>query len=320
MKPKFLTENQLKVSYLLINQDVAGQRLDNFLTAKLKGVPKSRIYRMLRTGEVRVNKKRVKPFYRLQEKDSIRVPPVKLEQKAVTVSPSKATLTFLKSRILYEDDQLLVINKPSGISVHGGSTVRIGIIEALRKLYPKLPHLELVHRLDSDTSGCLILAKKRSILRELHLLLREGQIKKIYWALTRGQWKPAEYRVNAPLQKFHLKGGERIVKVYPEGKLSLTVFNPLEFYNCATLVEAYLYTGRTHQIRVHAQYSEHPIAGDERYGDNEFNRLLKKQGLKRLFLHAKIIEFTLPSNGKRIRIEAPLDEELKQILKKMEMV
>ena len=280
------------VQHLVIDEAFAGQRIDNFLMARLKGVPRSRVYRMVRGGEVRVNKKRVGPFYRLQEKDSVRVPPVHLAEKGAAVPPSEKTQIFLADRILYEDEQLLIINKPSGMSVHGGSTVRVGIIEALRAMYPKSPQLELAHRLDADTSGCLVLAKKRSTLRELHALLREGKMRKIYWALTQGQWRLGESRVEVPLQKHHLKGGERLVKVDPEGKASLTVFKPQEFYTEATLVEVFLYTGRTHQIRVHAQYAEHPIAGDERYGDKDFNHFMQKKGLKRLFLHAKSIEFT----------------------------
>ncbi|HSW71707.1 MAG TPA: 23S rRNA pseudouridine(955/2504/2580) synthase RluC [Gammaproteobacteria bacterium] len=320
MKQKPLNQKAAKraeVSYLTVDSAFAGQRIDNFLITRLKGVPKSRIYRMLR-GEVRVNKKRVEPSYRLQEKDSIRIPPVQMGEKAAIIPASEKTQAFLGSRILYEDEQLLIINKPSGMSVHGGSTVRVGVIEALRAKYPRLPQLELAHRLDADTSGCLILAKKRSVLRELHTLLREGQVRKIYWALTRGQWKPAERRIEAPLQKYHLKGGERIVRVHPEGKASLSVFRPLEFYNQATLVEVHLYTGRTHQIRVHAQYAEHPIAGDERYGDEAFNQKMQKQGLKRLFLHAKSIEFTLSGRGKPIYVEAPLDEDLQEVLKNLE--
>ncbi len=319
MKPKLVNEKAGKrepVHYLIVEEAFAGQRIDNFLMARLKGVPKSRIYRMLR-GEVRVNKKRVDPSYRIQEKDSIRIPPVHLGEKAAVVPPSEKTQAFLTSRILYEDEQLLILNKPTGMSVHGGSTVRVGIIEALKAQYPRLPQLELAHRLDSDTSGCLVMAKKRSVLRELHALLREGRVRKIYWALAQGQLTPAEHRIDAPLQKFHLKGGERLVKVHPEGKSSLTVFNPIEFYTQATLIEVHLYTGRTHQIRVHAQHIGHPLACDERYGDEGFNQYLHKLGLKRLFLHAKSIEFTLPASGKHIRVEAPLDDDLKEILKKL---
>lgn len=319
MKPKILNKNNdFKVSYLEVDQEFSGQRIDNYLMARLKGVPRSRVYRMLRGGEVRVNKKRVGPSYRVQEKDSIRVPPVNMGEKAKLSPPSENTQALLKGRILYEDDHLLIINKPSGMSVHGGSTVRVGIIEALKTMYPHSPNMELAHRLDSDTSGCLIIAKKRSALRELHALFREGGVRKIYLALTKGQWRPGEKRVDVPLLKHHLKGGERLVKVDEEGKASLTVFKPIEFYTTATLVEVRLYTGRTHQIRVHAQYLEHGLAGDERYGDPEFNQTMRKLGLKRLFLHAQSLEFVLPSSGKRIRVEAPLDEDLQELLKKGE--
>jgi len=323
MKPKSVAtkintkpSNSQPVHYLTVEEAFAGQRIDNFLMARLKGVPKSRIYRMLR-GEVRVNKKRVTPAYRIQANDSIRIPPLHLGEKAAQVPPSEKTRAFLMGRVLYEDEQLLILNKPSGMSVHGGSTVRVGIIEALKAAYPRLPQLELAHRLDSDTSGCLILAKKRSVLRELHMLLREGGIRKIYWALAEGQLTPAEHRVDAPLLKHHLKGGERLVKVHPEGKSSLTVFHPMEFYTHATLVEVHLYTGRTHQIRVHAQHIGHPLAGDERYGDTDFNQHMHKLGLKRLFLHAVSLEFTLPTNGKHILVKAPLEEDLKDLLKKL---
>ncbi len=302
------------IQYFVIDSAFAGQRIDNFLRTRLKAVPKSRIYRLLRK-EIRVNKKRVDPSYRLQEKDSIRIPPLYLGEKALKVSPSQQTQTFLKQRVLYEDESVLIINKPSGMSVHGGSTVRVGIIEALRACYPRLPQLELAHRLDSDTSGCLILAKKRSILRDLHAQLREGRVRKIYWALMKGS--PTACRIEAPLQKYHLKGGERIVKVHPEGKASLTVFKPIKGYAEATLMEIHLYTGRTHQIRVHAQHIQHPLAGDERYGDSAFNASLRQQGLKRLFLHAKSLEFTLTSSGKLISVEAPLDEALQVLLRKL---
>ena len=184
-------------------------------------------------------------------------------------------------------------------------------------MFPKLPHLELAHRLDSDTSGCLILAKKRSILKELHSLLREGAVSKIYWALTQGHWKTSELRVDVSLRKNQLSGGERIVRVDKTGKTSLTVFRPLETYADCMLVEATLHTGRTHQIRVHAQYRHHPIAGDEKYGDRDFNKLMRERGLKRLFLHAKHVEFTLPSTGERISVIAPLDQELEACLKTM---
>lgn len=303
------------VVYLTVEPDYADQRIDNFLVTKLKGVPKTRIYRILRKGEVRINKKRVAPSYRLQAGDLIRIPPIQLAEPASPKVPGRSLVNTLSNRILYQDNQLLIINKPTGIPVHGGSKVKIGIVEALRCMYPKLPHLELAHRLDADTSGCLILAKKRGILKELHELLRAGKMQKIYLALTKGHWKTTELRVEAPLQKNQLAGGERIVKVNREGKPSLTVFKTLQTFVDSTLVEVYLYTGRTHQIRVHAQYRHHPVAGDEKYGDKEFNKKVRDQGLKRLFLHAHSIEFTLPSTKQTIKVIAPLDADLEHYLK-----
>jgi 23S rRNA pseudouridine955/2504/2580 synthase len=307
------------VRYITIEPDYTDQRIDNFLVTKLKGVPKTRIYRILRKGEVRVNKKRVQPSYRLQAGDQVRLPPMQLEERAVPEAPSHSLMEVLASRILYEDKNLFIINKPSGIPVHGGSKVKIGIVEALRCMYPKLPHLELAHRLDADTSGCLVLAKKRGVLKELHALLREGKMTKIYLALTKGQWKPDELRVDAALQKNHLSSGERIVRVNKEGKLALTVFKTMQsFPNAnASLVEATLYTGRTHQIRVHAQYRGHPIACDEKYGDREFSKDMRQHGLKRLFLHAKLIEFHLASTGQDIKVTAPMDDELTGCIKSL---
>ncbi len=305
------------VQYVTIPSDLAEQRIDNFLINRLKGVPKAHIYRILRKGEVRVNKKRIKQTYRLQEGDQVRIPPLELEDKDTASTPSKQLIAFLAARILYEDDNLIIINKPAGISVHGGSGIKLGIVEALRAMYPKLT-LELVHRLDRDTSGCLILAKKRSILRELHALLREGHVKKIYHTLTKGHWKQSALRVEAALRKNQLSSGERIVRVHDEGKPCLTIFKPLVRYKYSTLMEALLETGRTHQIRVHAQFRGHQVAGDEKYGDKEFNKQMHQLGLKRLFLHAYFIEFTLPSTGQHIQMTAPLDDDLQACLKALE--
>jgi 23S rRNA pseudouridine955/2504/2580 synthase len=306
------------VQYIKISADYADQRIDNYLVTRLKGVPKSHVYRILRKGEVRVNKKRIQPSYRLQEGDEIRLPPVKLEDKPIPLTPNKHVVALLQERILYEDKGLLIINKPSGIPVHGGSGVGMGLIEILRIMYPKLPHLELAHRLDADTSGCLVLAKKRSILKEVHELLREGNVRKIYYALTLGHWKAAELRVEAALKKNHLASGERIVRVNnQEGKASITQFKVVNKFVDADLVEATLLTGRTHQIRVHAQFRHHPIAGDEKYGDREFNRKMRALGLKRLFLHAKSIEFVLPSTGQKVSVTAELDEDLRASLKQL---
>lgn len=305
------------VQYLTIEADFAGQRIDNFLLTKLKSLPKTRIYRLLRKGEIRVNKKRILPSYRLQAGDLLRLPPMDLAERSVPPTPSDSLTTLLAQRILHEDKNLLIINKPAGIPVHGGSQVKIGIVEALRCMYPQLRHLELAHRLDSDTSGCLILAKKRSILKELHELFRQGKVHKVYVALTKGHWKPEEYRVEVALQKNYLSNGERIVRANAEGKASLTIFKPLEVFAHATLVEATLHTGRTHQIRVHAQYRGHPIAGDEKYGEREFSKQMRVHGLKRLFLHAKRLEFMLPSLGELIQVSAPLEDELAECLKKL---
>lgn len=307
------------VQYFVVPEDNAGQRIDNFLMTRLKGVPKSRIYRILRKGEIRVNKKRVNASYRLIEGDSVRLPPVFLEEKAKQIPPSKDTQALLAGRILYEDENILIINKPSGMSVHAGSTVRVGVVEALKHMYPKLPNLELAHRLDSETSGCLVLAKRKRILRELHSLLREAKIVKIYWALTLGKWKDSELRVDLPLYKDYQDGGKHVVEVHQRGKSALTVFHTLKsFKREASFMEVKLFTGRTHQIRVHAQHQGHPVAGDDRYGDLEFNKLVKNLGLRRMFLHARSIDFTLPSLDQHIKVVAPLDTELEAVIKAFE--
>jgi len=306
------------VQYITVEDDFAGQRIDNFLVTRLKGMPKTRIYRLLRKGEVRVNKKRTQPSYRLQAGDQIRLPPMQLDERPVLAGPSKRSVALFSDRILFEDKGLLIINKPSGIPVHGGTGVSMGVVETLRTMYPKLPQLELVHRLDADTSGCLILAKKRSVLREIHQLLRDGAVHKVYLALTKGQWQTSELRVDVALRKNHLSSGERIVKVDPTGKESLTVFEPMQSYDDAMLVEATLHTGRTHQIRVHARHRYHPIAGDEKYGDREFNKKMREYGLKRLFLHSHLIEFTLPSTGQHVKVVAPLDTDLQTCLNQLE--
>ena len=313
-----LDKKKSQVQYITVDDAYEGQRIDNFLITKLKGMPKSHIYRILRKGEVRVNKKRISPFYRLKLGDSIRLPPVFLEERAGLAPPSKSTSALLMGRILYEDDHLLIINKPAGMSVHAGSTVRVGVVEALKHLYPKLPQLELAHRLDSETSGCLILAKKKRILRELHALLREGQVSKLYWTLTMGKWKDSSLRVELSLHKDYRDGGKHVVEVNKHGKTALTVFRPLKILDQASLMEVKLHTGRTHQIRVHAAHQGHPIAGDDRYGDPEFNKRARQLGLKRMFLHARSIDFTLPSLNQRITVVAPLDPELEQAIESFE--
>jgi 23S rRNA pseudouridine955/2504/2580 synthase len=305
------------VQYITIEDEYAGQRIDNYLVTRLKGVPKTHIYRILRKGEIRVNKKRAQPSYRVQAGDLVRLPPLQLDIPESLGTPSRYVVATLSDRILYEDKNFIIINKPSGMPVHGGTGVSMGVVEALRAMYPQVKTLELVHRLDAATSGCLVLAKKRSALREVHELMRNGQVHKVYFALTKGHWAPNELRVDVALRKNQLTSGERIVKVDPEGKPSLTVFRPLEQYAHAMLVEATLHTGRTHQIRVHARHRGHPLAGDEKYGDKEFNKEMRQHGLKRLFLHANLIEFTLPSLQQTIKVEAPLDAELLDCLKKL---
>lgn len=307
--------NPPAVRIVTISADEAGQRIDNFLRTQLKGVPKSMIYRILRKGEVRINKGRIKPEYKLEEGDEVRIPPVRVsERDDETVSPKLAKVAALADAILFEDDSILVMNKPSGTAVHGGSGLSFGVIEGLRALRPDARFLELVHRLDRDTSGILLVAKKRSALRSLHEQLREKGMQKDYLALVRGQW-PAHLKVvRAPLLKNILQSGERIVRVSSEGKPSETHFKVEERYAHATLVKASPVTGRTHQIRVHTLYAGHPIAFDDRYGEKEFDSQLAGTGLKRLFLHAAALRFTHPQSGEVMRVEAPLDEELKHCL------
>ncbi|HIF5500421.1 23S rRNA pseudouridine(955/2504/2580) synthase RluC [Pasteurella multocida] len=303
------------VKMLTISEDEAGQRIDNYLLAKLKGLPKSLIYRILRKGEVRVNKGRIKPEYKLQANDIVRVPPVRVSEKEqAPISTKLNKVSQLENQILFEDECLLVLNKPSGIAVHGGSGLSFGVIEALRTLRPDARFLELVHRLDRDTSGILLVAKKRSALRSLHEQLREKTVQKDYLALVRGQWQSHCKVVKAPLLKNELSSGERIVRVSEQGKPSETRFSIEERYEYATLVKASPVTGRTHQIRVHTQYAGHPIALDDKYGDKHFDEQMTQLGLTRLFLHAFSIRFEHPKTGETLRINAPLDPEMKKIL------
>lgn len=303
------------VTFVTITQDHENQRIDNFLLTHLKGIPKSRIYRLLRKGEVRVNKKRVKPEYKLIIGDEIRIPPVRMDEKEeVSLSPKLAKVASLFDQIIYEDDALLVLNKASGLAVHGGSGLSFGAIEGLRALKPELRYLELVHRLDRSTSGVLLFAKKRSALRALHEQLREKTIQKNYLALVKGKWASSCKVVQAPLLKNILQSGERIVKVNQAGKPSETRFQVLERFKHATLINASPITGRTHQIRVHTQYVDHPIAFDDRYGDRVFDESLAFTGLNRLFLHAHSIRFMHPLTHEMMMIDAPLDAILAQTL------
>ncbi len=314
------TEQKTGVRFVSISADQAGQRIDNFLLTRLKGAPRSLIYRILRKGEVRVNKGRIKPPYKLQAGDEVRIPPVRLSDKPQT-TPSRSAIDIIAENILYEDKRLLVLNKPSGFAVHGGSGLSYGIIEALRSLFPNAPYLELVHRLDRDTSGCLLIAKKRSMLRFLHEQLREHRLRKQYLTLVKGLWQNGKQTIKAPLLKNTLRSGERLVRVDDTGKIAISHFKPHITSSLASLMEVDLETGRTHQIRVHATHSGHPIAGDEKYGDADFNQTMRDYGLKRLFLHASKISFALsPDSEEIIEMEAPLETSLQNTLKQLDLI
>ncbi len=304
-----------QVRFVEVDDDQHGQRIDNFLITQLKGVPKSRIYRILRKGEVRVNKKRIKPTYRLQRGDQIRIPPIRLS--AATSPPQRNSVIWLEQAILHEDELVLVLNKPAGIAVHGGSGIHYGVIEALRALREEASRYELVHRLDRATSGLLLIAKRRSALRFLHEAMRSHQIEKQYLALLQGKMRKSK-TVLAPLKKQMLRSGERLVQVDPEGKSAESHFRPQLACSSATLAEVEIITGRTHQIRVHGAHINHPLAGDARYGDEQFNRQMKQLGLNRLFLHAHRISFPHPGDETTVRLEAPLPNELQQVLQQLE--
>lgn len=307
-----------KPYFIEIDEESAGQRIDNFLFARLKGVPKSHIYRLLRKGEVRVNGGRCQAERRLAVGEKVRVPPLRQAEREVREIPEVLIQQRLEGRIMHEDDDFMVINKPAGMAVHGGSGLSYGVIEGLRALRPQAKFLELVHRLDRETSGCLLIAKKRSALRHLHELFREGhQVKKIYVALLAGVWERKSLLVDAPLKKNILQSGERIVKVARDGKPAQTELRRLRKFANATLVEASLMTGRTHQIRVHALSIGHPIAGDERYGHEAANAEFRQTGLKRLFLHAAELAFAHPRGGHPFQIKAPLEPELQEFLDRL---
>lgn len=318
-----------KAQFVEIDDDMAGQRVDNFLLARLKGVPKSRIYRILRKGEVRVNKGRIRAEYRLKEGDLLRIPPVRMDEAGPKAKPGQGLVKLLEGSILLETDALMVVNKPAGLAVHGGSGVNLGLIEALRGMRPEARFLELVHRLDRGTSGCIMIAKKRSMLRHLQAQLREksqggsrgsgdhGDIAKVYHALVAGRWPNRRKRIQTPLERYELPSGDRIVKVSPQGKPSLTEFKVLERYRDATLIEARPITGRTHQIRVHAQSVGHPLVGDDKYGDDDFNKEMRSLGFKRLFLHAAALSFCLPGDELPHTVEAPLADDMQEALARL---
>src|SRR5262245_48966257 len=300
-----------RAAVVVIDEGRATQRVDNFLLRELKGVPRSHVYRLLRGGEVRVNSRRVEATYRLQTGDRVRIPPVRTSAAPARRPPAPRAPGF---PVVFEDDALLVIDKPAGVAVHGGSGVSFGVIEQLRAARPASRFLELVHRLDRETSGLLILAKNRSALVAMHEALREGRVVKRYLALVRGAWTRAARSVELPLRKRVTPSGARHVSVEKGGQSSRTEFRLVERCGGSSLVEATLATGRTHQIRVHLAHLGFPILGDERYGDFELNKALAKRGLKRMFLHARALAFDHPSGAGRIELEAALPAELERFL------
>jgi 23S rRNA pseudouridine955/2504/2580 synthase len=307
------------VQYVEAGDGDAGQRLDNFLVRTLKGVPRTHVYRLLRKGEVRVNSKRAKPDQRVEAGDRIRLPPVRrpdTSAEGVAARPPSPSLAKLVTdAIVYEDPDLLVLNKPAGVAVHGGSGMAHGVIEVLRAVRPDAKELDLVHRLDRETSGCLIVAKRRAALRDLHAQLREGQTEKRYLALVCGKWNLGQKRIELPLATGERRGGERHVAVRTHGQMAVSTFRPVQFFgNVASLLEVEIGTGKTHQIRVHAAYAGHPVAGDDKYGDRDCNEVLKAYGLSRMFLHASSIGVNRPGTQEPLVVSAPLSAELHAVL------
>ncbi|MEP6485346.1 MAG: RluA family pseudouridine synthase [Rudaea sp.] len=292
-----------------------GQRIDNFLAGQLKGVPKSLIYRIVRTGQVRVNGKRAKPDTRVAGGDEIRIPPVRMATAQSEGTPAPRQLERIEDAIIFEDADYLVLDKPAGVASHGGSGVSFGAIELLRAARPT-ESLELAHRLDRDTSGVLVFARKRSSLLALQDLIRGGEVTKQYLALLSGNPPRSKFDVNAPLRKSVLQGGERMVRVDDSGKPALTTFKVIDAFANAALAEVTLHTGRTHQIRVHSQHAGFPVAGDEKYGLRDMNMKFRESGLKRLFLHAARFEFSRPG-GKTYSFSAPLAPELAAVLDRL---
>jgi 23S rRNA pseudouridine955/2504/2580 synthase len=308
--------NRQGVRHIQVDAEQAGRRLDQFLLRLFGTVPRSRVYRWMRKGEVRVNGHRADPALRLVLNDKVRVPPVHLEPEGAPRRVPRPLLELLRQAIIVENDKLLVIDKPSGIAVHGGSGLSFGVIEILRALRPE-DTLELVHRLDRETSGCLLVSRKASALRALHALLREGQFEKRYLTLVKGHWQHGRTRIDVPLRTDLRVHGERTVKAHASGKASLSEFRPLQFFGKrATLMEVSLHTGRTHQIRVHATHAGHALAGDEKYGDSDFNSELAALGLERMFLHAHSVSFEWPQGG-AFSASAPLPADLAAVIDRL---
>jgi 23S rRNA pseudouridine955/2504/2580 synthase len=297
-----------------ITEQEAGQRIDNFLMRHFKSVPRSRVYRLLRKGEVRVNKKRVDAEYRMAAGDEVRLPPVRIDSSEEPGRPSSSLQELIEKAVIFQDKHLLVINKPPGVAVHGGSGMSFGVIEALRASRPR-ETLELVHRLDRDTSGCLCVARDRATLVALHALIRDSGMHKTYLGLVSGSWQLGTKRIDAPLATDGRSHGERHVRVAAAGKNSVSVFKPVQFFaSAATLMEVDIPTGRTHQIRVHAAFAGHPLLGDDKYGDRDRNAEFKRLGLKRIFLHAHSVAFDWPGSGVPFHASAPLPDDLAAVL------
>ena len=310
------------VRHVEVTVDDAGTRLDNFVVRQFQDVPRSRVFRLLRKGEVRVNRKRARPDQRLMLGDVVRLPPVRRSEDLASPPVPRTASPSLQRRVLdavvYEDADLLVFNKPPGIAVHGGSATDFGLIEAFRSARPELTDAELVHRLDRDTSGCLLVAKRRAVLRDLHRQLREGETEKRYLALLCGKWNLGTKRIELALDTDERRSGERHVAVRSHGKASVSTFKPVQFFgNLATLVEVGIDTGKTHQIRVHAAHAGHPVAGDDKYGSRVFNRLFEDYGLRRMFLHSASMGFTRPGTGEPMVASAPLPEDLGAVLDRL---
>jgi 23S rRNA pseudouridine955/2504/2580 synthase len=313
-----LTKSALTdVQVIEIKEDQDGQRVDNYLSRVLKGVPKSRIYRLIRKGQVRVNKGRIKPNHRLKIGDMVRVPPVSLDENTPAKLPDRL-LNEIDACVLFENDDCLVVNKPSGLAVHGGSGLQFGLLDVVKAIRPEQDYMELVHRLDRETSGCLILAKNRKTLTFLHDQFKHGKVIKKYLAGVAGAWKGGKKTVSAPLRKNVMHGGERMVEVQADGKAAVSHFTPLQQYHQLCLMEVELETGRTHQIRVHAAYAGHPVAGDKKYGDRQYNQWIKDKGLGRLFLHSHWLELLLPGQDESIQLTTPLPSDLKTVLTNLE--
>jgi len=307
-----------KVQVIEINEDQDGQRLDNWLLRQIHGAPKSLIYRIIRKGEVRVNKGRKKANYKLSAGDQVRIPPVRIEAESGKKTLPKSLLDEVKASVLLDNQHCLVINKPVGLAVHGGSGLHFGVIDVVKALYPDLEYLELAHRLDRETSGCLILAKNRKALIFLHEQIKAGTVVKKYLAGLAGNWQGGKKTISAPLKKNSMHGGERMVEVDEDGKTAISHFRPIQNYKNLTLVDVEIETGRTHQIRVHAAHAGHPVAGDKKYGEREYNKWVREQGLKRMFLHAYWLEFMLPGSDELVQVTTPLPGALQNVLNTLE--